>query len=107
MSELVKELVDGPSFYEAVVAAPIALVDFWAPWCAPCRMMAPILEKLASEMPNVSFMKLNVDDTDVSEELGIRGIPLFVLFKDGQEIARTTGSRSQEAMRDWITSALG
>ncbi len=73
-------------------ASGVILVDFWAEWCAPCRMIAPIVEELAGEMPNVSFGKLNVDEnTNVAQSLGITAIPTLIIFKDGEVVDKVVG----------------
>ncbi|MBL8327123.1 MAG: thioredoxin TrxC [Rubrivivax sp.] len=79
------------------------LVDFWADWCGPCRMMAPQLERAASEMPGVRFAKV---DTDANPEASvvhrIRSIPTLVLFRGGQEVARRSGAMSAADLRRWL-----
>ena len=70
----------------------IYLVDFWAEWCAPCRMMAPILEEFASKQDNVKVAKVNVDENPaVSYTFGITGIPTMIVFKNGKEAQRIVG----------------
>ena len=63
----------------------ITVVDFWAPWCAPCRMIAPSVEELDTEMENVNFAKLNVDDAqDIAIEYNVMSIPTLIIYKDGE-----------------------
>ena len=84
------------------------LVDFWAPWCMPCKLIAPIVEKLAEEMKDkVSIIKANVDENpDIATDLSIMNIPTLVLFKSGKEILRIIGVNSKEAIEAKINSAL-
>jgi thioredoxin 2 len=71
------------------------IVDYWAPWCGPCRMMAPEFAKAAKEMsPKIRFAKINTEDfPSVSQRLGIRGIPLLILYHKGREVGRLPGAR--------------
>lgn len=84
------------------------VVDVWAPWCGPCRTMAPAFEQAARDMePDVRFMKLNSDDQqDVAARLGIRGIPTMILYKDGREVARQSGAMSASQIKTWISQKL-
>jgi thioredoxin 1 len=86
------------------------LVDFWAPWCGPCRMMAPILDNLAVDLAaQVKIAKINVDDPvnqPLAAQYGVQGIPNLKLFKSGQEIASFVGLRQQEALRQDILAVL-
>ncbi len=80
-----------------------ALIDFWAPWCGPCRMMSPIIDDIAKEINNISFFKANVDEEqELSSRFRVSSIPLFVLFKDGKAIASRTGGSSKEEFIDWL-----
>jgi len=74
------------------------LVDFWAPWCGPCRAMSPALEAAAEELEgNAKVFKINVDDNpSVSPRFNVRGIPTLILFKDGREASRLVGLSSKE-----------
>ena len=87
----------------ATSALPI-LVDLWAPWCGPCRTVAPALEQLAVDLAgSVRVVKVNVDEApDVSARLGVQGIPTMVLFRSGSEIARQVGALPAHAIRQWV-----
>ena len=81
----------------------LTLVDFWAAWCGPCRMIAPIVEELANETEGVTFAKVNVDENaDVAIGLGIQAIPTLFLFKDGEAVDRTVGVQTKEALKAMI-----
>ena len=84
------------------------LVDFWAPWCMPCKLIASTVEKLAEEMKGrVNVLKSNVDENpEIATELSIMNIPTLVLFKDGKEISRIIGVNSKEDIEAKINSAL-
>lgn len=84
------------------------LVDFWAPWCMPCRMLAPIIDAVASEYEGkVKVLKLNTDeDSGLADTFGIRGIPTLILFKDGAELERMVGVRSKNDISALLDKAL-
>ncbi|MBX0327290.1 thioredoxin [Oscillochloris sp. ZM17-4] len=84
------------------------VVDFWAPWCGPCRAIAPTLDKLAGEYDGkLTVAKVNTDEEiRWAGQLGIQGIPTLIIFKDGKEFKRLVGSRSEGAYREAFDSAL-
>lgn len=85
------------------------VVDVWAPWCGPCRAMAPEFEKAARALePHARFIKLNSDNEQhIASRLGIRGIPTMLLFREGKEVARVSGAMSAEQIGRWIGQQLG
>ncbi|MFP4214993.1 MAG: thioredoxin [Phycisphaerae bacterium] len=95
------------SDFEAVTAEGITLVDFWAPWCGPCRMIGPVLEELAGKVDEgVTIAKVNVDDNPaLARKLSVSAIPLIVVFKDGREIDRLVGLQSLQALQQAIGRA--
>lgn len=81
------------------------LVDFWAPWCGPCKMVGPIIEKLAGEMDNVKIGKLNVDDAPtIAQKYNVMSIPTMILFKGGEEAAKTQGFQPEPALKEFLAS---
>ena len=100
MSEHVKETSDGTFENDVLKSDRPVLVDFWAAWCAPCRMLAPTVEAVAEKYANnARVVKLNVDDNpSVSQRFGIKGIPTLILFKNGKEEERVVGATSEQAI---------
>ena len=100
MSEHVKETSDGTFENDVLKSDRPVLVDFWAAWCAPCRMLAPTVEAVAEKYASTArVVKLNVDDNpSVSQRFGIKGIPTLILFKNGREEERVVGATSEQAI---------
>ena len=98
------EFTDANFEDSAIKSKGIAVVDFWAEWCGPCRMVTPIIEKLAGEYTDgVTIGKLNVDDnSEVSARYAIRSIPTILIFKDGEVVDRHVGMISKAALQQKI-----
>ena len=109
MSEHVKETNDSEFEAHVLSSDQPVLVDFWAAWCAPCRMLAPTVEAVAEKYAgNASVVKLNVDDNpSVSQRYGIKGIPTLILFKNGKEEERVVGATSEAAISRMIDKHIG
>ena len=85
------------------------VVDFWAPWCGPCRSMAPVFERVAAETePAARFAKLNTDEAqEIAGRYGIRSIPTLMVFKGGREVARQAGAMDAASLRRWLDANAG
>jgi thioredoxin 2 len=85
-----------------------ALIDLWAPWCGPCRMVSPALEQLAAEMAGkLKLVKVNVDESPkLQQRFGVQAIPTLMVLRDGQVAARQTGAAPPAALRTWLEQAL-
>ena len=95
------------SEFDATITQGTVLVDFWAPWCGPCRMQGPILEEVARSInSSAKIAKVNVDDAgDVAGRFDVQSIPTLILFKEGNEVRRFVGVQPKEMLLDAINSA--
>jgi thioredoxin 1 len=102
------EVTDGTFETEVLKADKPVLVDFWAPWCGPCRMVAPVVEELSEEYSGkVKFLKLNTDDNvNTAATYGIRSIPTLLMFKGGQPVDQIVGFRPKGDLKRVIDKAL-
>lgn len=98
-------LVEGTTENYAEVTAGVAVVDVWAPWCAPCVAFAPIFEDAAAKHPKVTFVKVDADEQPaVAEQLDVRSIPTIVIYNNGEIVHRHLGAISAERLEDLITA---
>lgn len=105
MSQNLKHLDDAN--FNSEIAQGVTFVDFYADWCGPCRMIAPIVEELANEMNGVAkIAKLDIESAQTTtSSLGITSIPTMILFKDGKEVKRIVGVRDKESLKGMIQAA--
>ncbi|MAW02033.1 MAG: thioredoxin [Candidatus Pelagibacter sp.] len=84
------------------------LLDFWAPWCAPCKMISPVLEELSNEMSNrLTIGKINIDsELQTGTKYGVRGIPFLLLFHNGEVIDQKVGAANKSSIKEWLESKL-
>ena len=83
------------------------LIDFWAEWCGPCRMLLPTIDELDKELDSVEVCKCNVDECEsIAAELGIQTIPTLIIFKNGQILNKRTGGTSKSSLKEWIESSI-
>ena len=101
--------VTDQSFKTDVIDSDLpVLVDFWAEWCGPCKMIGPALEEISAELADkVTIAKINIDENpDAPGQYGVRGIPTMILFKNGEPAATKVGAAPKSALKGWIESVL-
>ncbi len=104
MSDKVKNLTTDD--FAATIATGTVLIDFWAPWCGPCKMQAPILDKVADKVGDKAVIaKVNVDESpSLAAQFGVRSIPTLILFKDGQKVRDFIGVQQEAALVEVLTA---
>ncbi len=108
MSDSIKTITDASFQADVLDSSQPVLVDYWAEWCGPCKMIAPILEQAAGDYQGrVTIAKLNVDDNpDTAARFGVRGIPTLMLFKDGKAVATKVGALSKTQLAAFLDESL-
>ena len=102
------DAVSQDSFESEVISTPgKVLVDFWAEWCGPCRMISPVLEEMSGDYENVKFVKINVDEAPaVAQQFGVMNIPTILAFKNGEVKQRVVGAMAKAKLIDELSSFL-
>jgi thioredoxin 1 len=105
---MTKETTDNTFNSEVLNAKIPVLVDFWAPWCGPCRQLSPIIDEIAKELAGkIEVYKCNVDDNpETPSKFGVRGIPSLMIFKDGKLVDSKVGALPRASLTEWITKNL-
>jgi len=107
MAGTLSEVTDNNFTAEVIEADTPVLVDFWAPWCGPCRVVAPVLEEIASERPDLRIVKLNVDDNQqTAAQYQVLSIPTLILFKGGAPVKTVVGAYPKKKLEQELEPAL-
>lgn len=101
-----QSVTDGSFEADVLGSSEPVVVDFWAEWCGPCKMIAPHLEEIAQEVPGVKIVKLNIDENqNTAIKYGVRSIPTLIMFKGGEPIDMKVGASAKSDLQKWISAA--
>mgnify|MGYP000238650469 CR=1 FL=1 len=107
-SDLIKHISDASFEADVLQSSTPVLVDYWAEWCGPCKMIAPALEEISDELAGkLTIAKVDImENTDIAAQMGVQSIPLMVLFKNGEAVARKLGAAPKGQLKAWLESEL-
>ena len=89
--------------FDSLISNDVVLVDFFATWCGPCKMLTPVLEEMASDRSSVKFVKVDIDKSmELAQKFGIMSVPTLLLFKDGKLVSQKTGFMPKYELENWI-----
>lgn len=105
---MTQEIKDSDFEQKVTNSTEPVLIDFWAEWCGPCKMLSPVIDQLSEEMKGkVKIVKMNIDENpETPSSLGVRSIPTLMLFKDGKQISSKVGAHPKNKLKEWIDSSI-
>lgn len=100
--------IDNAALFPQAIASGPVLVDFWAPWCGPCKSLVPVLDEMAGRYPDMKFLKINADEAvgqDLGAQFAVSSLPTLLLFKNGKLINKVVGNPGRAVIKDFLESA--